>query len=135
LVKGNFSFVLNVSTERLLVDPGIPDRKISMDQPNPKKLFIGSLPYSTTEDQLRDLFSQFGEITDLKLITDRMSGRSRGIAFVEFASEVDAAKAIEATNNTQMDDRTIIVNVARPPKPRTDSGFGGGNRGGGSYSR
>ena len=110
-----------------------------MDAQNPKKLYIGNLPYTVTEDQLRDLFSQFGEITDLKLITDRMSGRSRGIAFVEFASEEDAAKAIEATNNTEMDGRTIIVNVARPPKPRTDGGFGGGdrggNRGGGGYGR
>jgi len=108
-----------------------------MDNPNPKKLFIGNLPYSTTEDQLRDLFSQFGEITDLKLITDRMSGRSRGIAFVEYTIEEDAGKAIEATNNTEVDGRTIIVNVARPSKPRTQGGFGGGRGGGyrGGYNR
>ncbi len=108
-----------------------------MDAQNPKKLYVGNLPYSVSEDQLRDLFSQFGEIVDLKLITDRMSGRSRGIAFVEYASEEDAGKAIEATNNTELDGRSIVVNVARPPKPRTQGGFGGGDRGGnrGGYSR
>jgi RNA recognition motif-containing protein len=106
-----------------------------MDQSNPKKLFIGNLPYTTTEDSLREMFSQFGEIVELKLITDRMSGRSRGIAFVEYSSDEDANKAIEATNNTEIDGRSIIVNVARPPKPRTQGGFGGGNRGGGGYSR
>ena len=119
----------------IILDPAIPGRKISMDQQNPKKLYIGNLPYSVTEDQLRDLFSQFGEIVDLKLITDKMSGRSRGIAFVEYTSDEDANKAIEATNNTELDGRAIVVNVARPPKPRTEGGFGGGNRGGGGYGR
>lgn len=101
-----------------------------MDGQNPKKLYIGNLPYSATEDQLREMFSQFGEIVDLKLITDKMSGRSRGIAFVEFSKEEDANKAIESTNSTELDGRSIVVNVARPPKPRNDRGFGGGNRGG-----
>ena len=104
-----------------------------MDTQNPKKLYIGNLPYTVTEEHLRDLFSQFGEIVDLKLITDKMSGRSRGIAFVEYTFEEDATKAIEATNGTDLEGRAIVVNVARPPKPRDQGGFGGdrgGNRGG-----
>ncbi len=103
----------------------------TQDQTNPKKLFVGNLPYSATEQQLTELFSQFGTIVELKLIIDRMTGRSKGIAFVEFSSEAEAAAAIEGTNGRDMDGRAMIVNVARPfsPKPRT-GGFGGGGFGG-----
>jgi RNA recognition motif-containing protein len=102
----------------------------TQDQTNPKKLFVGNLPYSATEQQLSELFSQFGTIVELKLIIDRMTGRSKGIAFVEFSSEAEATAAIEGTNGRDMDGRAMIVNVARPfsPKPRT-GGFGGGDRG------
>jgi RNA recognition motif-containing protein len=102
---------------------------------NPKKLFVGSIPYSATEDQLRDLFSPHGELVEVKLITDRMTGRSKGIAFVTFAEESQAQAAIEAVNGTEMDGRTLIVNVARPPQPRSDrGGYGGDRRGGGGYN-
>jgi len=101
---------------------------------NNKKLFVGNLPFSATEDQLRDIFSQFGEIVDLKLIVDRMTGRSKGFAFVEFADEATAQAAIEATNGKDVGGRAMVVNVARPPAPREDRGprrdFGGGSRGG-----
>lgn len=104
-------------------------------QVNPNKLFVGNLPYSVTEDQLREIFAEYGEIVDLKLIIDRMSGRSKGIAFVEYASKEMADAAIEAVNGMEVDGRALIVNVARPFQPRERSeggggGFGGGNRGG-----
>ena len=104
----------------------------SSQQANPKKLFIGNLSYNVTEDELRNSFSQFGEITDLKVITDRMSGRSKGIAFITYATEEAAQAAIEGMHNQEIDGRAIIVNVARPQVPRENrgGGFGGGSRGG-----
>lgn len=100
-------------------------------QVNPKKLFIGNLPWSSTEDDIRQIFSDFGEVVEVRLITDRMSGRSKGIAFVEYATEEEAQAAIEATQTLELDGRTINVSIARPPKPREDRGsFGGGSRGG-----
>lgn len=108
---------------------------------NNKKLFVGNLPFSTSEEDLRQMFGVYGEIVDLKLILDRMSGRSKGFAFVEFATEDDAQRAIEGTNGKDMGGRALVVNVARPPAPRENrgprggfgggrGGFGGGNRGG-----
>jgi len=101
---------------------------------NNKKLFVGNLPFSATEDELREAFGQYGEIVDLKLIIDRMTGRSKGFAFVEFADEATAGAAIEGTNGKDMGGRAMVVNVARPPAPREDRGprrdFGGGSRGG-----
>ncbi|MCD8484612.1 RNA-binding protein [Candidatus Woesebacteria bacterium] len=100
---------------------------------NPKKLFVGNLPWSTKEEDLRDLFSEFGELVSVKLITDRQSGRSKGIAFVEYTEESAAEAAIEAMHESEVDGRNIIVAVAKPPVKR-DRSFGGdrgGNRGGG----
>lgn len=100
-------------------------------QVNPNKLFVGNLPYSVTEEQLREIFAEHGEIVDLKLIIDRMSGRSKGIAFVEYSAKEMADKAIEAVHGMDLDGRSLIVNVARPFQPRERTGgFGGGNRGG-----
>ena len=99
---------------------------------NPKKLFVGNLPFSATQDQLQDLFSPHGEIVEINIITDRFSGRSKGFAFVEFATEEQAQAAVEALNETELDGRKIVVNVAKPPAPRENRGFGGGNRGGGN---
>ncbi|MEX0616206.1 MAG: RNA-binding protein [Candidatus Woykebacteria bacterium] len=81
-----------------------------------KKLFVGSLPFSTTSDELKDLFSQVGEVTSANVITDRMTGRSRGFGFVEMANDDDVAKAIEKFNGSDMDGRAIVVNEARPPR-------------------
>lgn len=101
-------------------------------QENPNKLFVGNLPWSATEDQLRELFAQYGEIVDIHLVTDRMSGRSRGIAFVEYATAEEAQAAIDAVNGMDMEGRALLVNVARPRAPR-ENNFRGGSRGGSSY--
>lgn len=100
-------------------------------QVNPKKLFVGNIPYTATEDSLTEVFAQYGEIASVRVITDRRTGRSKGIAFVEYVEEADAKKAEEALNKTELDGRTIFVQVARPPQPREDRGFNrGGDRGG-----
>ena len=108
----------------------------STPQENPKKLFVGNLPYRITEDELRELFGQYGELTEVKLIIDRMTGRSRGIAFVEYATEEEAAAAIEALHNYELEGRAMMVNIARPQAPRENrggGGYGGDRRGGGGY--
>jgi RNA recognition motif-containing protein len=99
-----------------------------MSQADPTKLFVGNLPYSATEDQIREVFAQFGELVEVKLIIDKMSGRPKGIAFVKFSNAGDAAKAVEAGKTLSMDGRNLIVNVARPFVPR-ERGFGGGSSG------
>ena len=92
------------------------------------KLYVGSLPYSTTEQQLSDLFAPHGSVQSARVITDKFTGQSRGFGFVEMGSEDEAKKAIAALNGTQMDGRTLTVNEAKPQEPR--SGGGGGGRGG-----
>ncbi len=96
-----------------------------------KKLYVGSLPFETTEDQLRELFSPHGELDSVRIITDKFSGRSKGFGFVEYNSDESAAKAIEAVNGHQLGGRALVVNEARPEKPRMGGGGGGGFRGGG----
>lgn len=81
------------------------------------KLFIGSLPWSVTNEKLQELFSKYGEITEAIVITDRATGRSKGFGFVTFAQEADAKKALEM-DGTQVEGRTIVVNVAKPREPR-----------------
>lgn len=93
------------------------------------KLFIGSLPWSITSDQLRELFASYGEITDAVVISDRDTGRSKGFGFVTFATEESAQKAMEM-DGKEVEGRTIVVNVAKPRVER--GGFnrsGGGDRG------
>jgi RNA recognition motif-containing protein len=85
-----------------------------------QKLYVGGLPYSTTEDALREAFAQAGEVSSANIITDKMSGRSRGFGFVEMASEEDAQKAIEMWNGKDFEGRTLTVNEARPFEPRGD---------------
>ncbi|OIP79363.1 MAG: RNA-binding protein [Parcubacteria group bacterium CG08_land_8_20_14_0_20_48_21] len=96
-----------------------------------KKLYVGGLSYNTSEDGLRDYFSQAGEVASATIIMDRMTNRSKGFGFVEFATEGDATKAIDMFNGKELDGRTITVNEARPQEERPRSG-GGFNRGGGS---
>lgn len=99
-----------------------------------KKLYIGSLPYDTTEEQLKELFSQAGTVDSATIIMDKFSGRSKGFGFVEMANEEEAQKAIESLNGHQVGDKSIIVNEARPMRERGSGGFGGGGggyRGGG----
>ncbi len=95
-----------------------------------KKLYIGGLSYSTTQDALKEAFAQAGAVESATIIIDRMSGRSRGFGFIEMTTDEDAAKAIEMWNGKELDGRTLTVNEARPMEqraPRSDSrGFGGG---------
>src|SRR6476660_770404 len=93
-----------------------------------KNLYVGNMSFSTTEDQLRDVFSQFGTVTKVQIIMDRETGRPRGFAFVEMSDGAD--QAITGLNGTQLDGRTLTVNEA---KPREDRGGGGGGGGRGGY--
>lgn len=97
-----------------------------------KRLFIGSLPYDTTQQQLEELFAQAGTVESVNVITDRYSGRGKGFAFVEMGTEEEAKKAIETLNGHNLNGRSIVVNEARPQEDRGNRG--GGNRGG-SYSK
>jgi len=92
------------------------------------KLYVGNLSYSTTEDDLRTLFTQAGAVTSVALIKDRDSGRSKGFAFVEMSSQVEAEKAISMFNGYQLGDRELKVSLARP---REEKGRPFGNRGSG----
>ncbi|MCB9812979.1 MAG: RNA-binding protein [Pseudomonadales bacterium] len=111
-------------------------------QENPKKLFVGSIPFSTTEETIVNLFSQYGKVVDGVLIVDRMSGRSKGIAFITYDTVEEAEAATKALNGYVLEGREIVVNVARPRVPRDNSGGynnrrndsqGNNNRGGGRY--
>jgi cold-inducible RNA-binding protein len=95
-----------------------------------KKLYVGGLPYSTTEEGLRDLFSQAGTVESASVITDRASGRSKGFGFVEMSTEEEAQKAIETLNGKDFEGRNITVNEARPQEARPPRS-GGFSRGGG----
>ncbi len=94
-----------------------------------KKLYVGSIPFSATEESLRDIFSTIGEVESVKIITDADTGRSKGFGFVEMSSAEDAKKAIEQLNGTKFMERALIVNEARPQQPREGRGFGGGRGG------
>jgi cold-inducible RNA-binding protein len=109
-----------------------------------KKLYVGNLPYNTTEAQVRELFGQAGEITEIALITDRETGRPKGFGFVEMATVEGAQEAIKRFNGYSLENRNLTVNEARPREERGGGGggFGGGRRddrddrrGGGGGSR
>lgn len=93
------------------------------------RLFVGNLSYQTGENDLQDYFAQVGAVTSVNLMMDKVTGKSRGFAFVEYASAEDAQKAIEQYHNKDFQGRSITVNVARPreERPRGDR-FGGGER-------
>jgi RNA recognition motif-containing protein len=93
-----------------------------------KNLYVGNLPYSTSADDLRDLFSEHGEVASTSVISDRETGRSRGFGFVEMADGGDAA--IEALNGMEHQGRTLTVNEARPRTERRGGGGGPRSRGG-----
>lgn len=104
---------------------------------NNKKLYVGNLSWNVTDDSLRAAFAEFGEVTSAQVAMDRMTGRSRGFAFVEFANAEDAAKAVAGLDGHELDGRELRVNIAMP---KTEGGssaprrsFGGGDRGG--YNR
>lgn len=93
------------------------------------KVYVGNLPYTTTEDELRSFFSQYGGIEEVKLIVDFGTGRSKGFGFVTFANAEACEKAVQGANNQEMNGRKLKVNVARD-NPRREGGGGGGGRGG-----
>jgi RNA recognition motif-containing protein len=96
-----------------------------------KNLYVGNLPHSTTETELRTLFQPHGDIERMSLVTDRDSGRSRGFGFVEMANAGEADKAIMALNGTEFGGRTLTINEARPKAERPSGGNGGRSFGGG----
>src|SRR5882672_8048718 len=95
-----------------------------------KKLFVGNIPHSTTEAELRTLFEPHGAIDQVSIVTERDTGRSRGFAFVEMTDNAEAEKAIAALNGTELGGRALNINEARPKTDRGPGG-GGGFRGGG----
>ncbi len=103
------------------------------------KLYVGNLSYNVAEDELRELFSQAGEIKDVMMILDRETRRPKGFGFVEFMNQVDAEKAIQMFNDYEVDGRRLTVNMARPREERGGGGGGrggyGGGRGGGGGGR
>ncbi|RYZ56931.1 MAG: RNA-binding protein [Proteobacteria bacterium] len=97
-----------------------------------KKLYVGNLPYSATEQVLIDTFSQCGVVESAKIIVDRETGRSKGFGFVEMATDDEAAEAIKAFHGADYSGRSLTVNEARPQAPREErGGFGGGQSRGG----
>ncbi len=112
---------------------------------NSAKVYVGNLPFSVGEEELKNLFSSYGEISEVSLISDKFSGRSKGFGFVTFAKKADAEKAISEMNDKDMQGRPLKVSEAKPmdpdsPRPRRSFGGGrdrnfGGGGGGGSGSR
>src|SRR5258707_10611453 len=92
-----------------------------------KKLYVGNLSYGTTEAQIRELFAQAGEISEINLITDRETGRPKGFGFVEMATEEGSKEAIKRFNGYLLDNRTLTVSEARPREDRSGSKPGGFN--------
>ena len=90
-----------------------------------RKLYVGNLPYSATEQTLRETFSQCGTVDSVTMITDRDTGRSKGFGFVEMSSDSEAQKAIQELNGSTLEDRQIKVNEAKPKAPRGGRGDGG----------
>ena len=90
------------------------------------KLFVGNLSFNTTENALQEAFSAHGQVVEANLMMDRMTGRSRGFAFITFSTPEEAQKAISAMNGAQLDGRALTVNIARPKEERPGGGGGGG---------
>src|SRR5213592_47478 len=99
---------------------------------NESRLFVGNLSYQTMENDLQDYFSQAGVVTSVNLMLDKMTGKSRGFAFIEFATPEEANKAVEQFHNKEFQSRALTVNIA---KPREERGGGGGSRWGGGGGR
>ena len=93
-----------------------------------RKLYVGGLPFSVTDEQLEELFAQHGTVESARVISDRFTGKSRGFGFVELSSEDEAQKAMDALNGTQLEGRTITVNEARQRENRPNRDQGRRNR-------
>lgn len=103
-----------------------------------KRLFVGGLPYTTTDQELKDFFSSVGEVASATVIVDKYSGQGKGFGFIEYADDANADKAIQTLNGSEIGGRKIVVNEARPREERPSGGGGydrrssgyGGGRGG-----
>lgn len=99
-----------------------------------RKIYVGNLSYSMSDDALTDLFAQFGQVDSARIVMDRDSGRSKGFAFVEMSTDAEAQSAIEKLNGTEQGGRALNVSEAKPMAPRDNNrgggrgGFGGGGR-------
>lgn len=101
-----------------------------------KRIYVGGLPFKTTEEEMNTLFSGYGQVSSAKLITDKYSGQSRGFGFVEMPNDEEATAAMEKLNGSDFGGRKLTVNEARPMEARPRSGgFGGGRDGGGRGGR
>ena len=104
-----------------------------------KKLYVGNLPFSATEESLKEVFSRYGTVETVTIITDRSTGQSKGFGFIELSTKQEATEAISKLNNSEMDGRTLKVSEALPQAPRDGGGarggYGGGGRGTGGYRR
>jgi RNA recognition motif-containing protein len=98
-----------------------------------KKLYVGNIPYTVTEQSLTDLFSQAGTVDSVNIISDRETGRSKGFCFIEMSTDEEAEAAISKFNGTELDGRALTVNEARPREERGGGGGGGRGGGGGGY--
>lgn len=90
-----------------------------------KKIYIGNLPYSVTEEELREMFTKFGEVTSADLISDKYTGQSKGFGFVEMDKNKEATEAINSLNDKEIDGRKIVVNEAKPREERSNNSRGG----------
>jgi RNA recognition motif-containing protein len=100
-----------------------------------RKLYVGNLPYSATEQVLTAKFSEYGTVDSAKLITDRDTGQSKGFAFIEMSKDSEASAAMAALNGADYDGRPMKVNEAKPQNKKPGGGGGGGGRGGGYGGR
>lgn len=89
-----------------------------MQEEQKNKMYVGNLPYSMTDEGLKGLFAEFGEVTDAKVIMDKFTNRSKGFGFVTMSDDASATKAIDAMNGKEVEGRAIVVNVARPMRER-----------------
>jgi cold-inducible RNA-binding protein len=118
------------------MSPELPARELHRHilnggQQVPSKLYVGNLPYSVSNNDLEELFSQVGQVQSVAVITDKFSGQSKGFGFVEMANDEEAAKAIQQFNETELKGRNIRVSEARSRETGFGGGGGGGNRRGG----
>jgi RNA recognition motif-containing protein len=95
-----------------------------------KRIYVGGLPFTTTEAEMNTLFATYGQVTSAKLITDRESGQSRGFGFIEMPNDAEAITAMEKLNGSDFGGRKLTINEARPMEARTGGGGRGGDRGG-----
>jgi RNA recognition motif-containing protein len=96
---------------------------ISLEGKMNKKLYVGGLPYSVTDEQLSDLFASHGTVESAKVITDRYTDRSRGFGFVEMSTQAEAEQAIQALNGSELGGRSLTVNISKPREDRSRKGW------------